>query len=382
MKMLLRAAAPFALATLVAAPTFALEQEYVTAEDATEEIDEVLDGWYHTVNLGIGLSVGTSRDVIGQEDGSTITFSLDTSWRAELIRGQHEFRNTLTINEAVSRTPLVDRFVKSNDLLQNEALWFYHLENIDWFGPFARASVRTSIFNGHDVQSNRVDYERRRNNDNVTLIEDRERFQLTRPFQPTTFKESVGVFFEPSREEALAIDVRIGFGARQTIANGNFVVDSVTAAADREGGVAERDLVVVQELESFSQAGSELALEAFGNNPDGDISYRFGFEMMTPFYNSVDDSDLNAWEATNYEASIDVGFAIRDWASVSYAFNALKTPQLVDEWQLTNQLLLTITQTFRSTPETRAANNDEVLDEMEAEAAADDAGDGPFEATE
>ena len=90
--------------------------------------------------------------------------------------------------------------------------------------------------------------------------------------------------------------------------------------------------------------------------------------MMTPFYNSVEDSTLNAWEATNYEGSINVGFAVREWMSVTYGLNALKSPQLVDEWQLTNQLLVTITQTFRSTPETRNSGRD-VVAEMGAEAA-------------
>ncbi len=366
--MLLRAAAPFALATLVAAPAVALDQEYVPEEDAGDP-EETIEGWYHTANFGIGLSLGTSRDVVGQEDGATVTFSFDTSWRAELFRGQHVFRNTLTVNEAISRTPLIDRFAKTNDVLLNEAIWFYHLPNIDWFGPFARASLRTSILNGHDVQSNTVDYDRRRNNGNTRTLEDRERLLLTRPFQPTTFKESVGVFVEPSRDPALRVDVRLGLGARQTFADGNFVVTDRVAADSREGGGFERDLIIVEELETFHQAGSELAFEAFGASEEGDVTYRLGFEMMTPFYNSVSNSDLNAWEATNYEAGFDLGLAVREWASLSYAFNALKAPQLIDEWQVTNQLLLTITHTIRSTPESRGA---EIVEEMEAEAAAEE----------
>jgi hypothetical protein len=150
-------------------------------------------------------------------------------------------------------------------------------------------------------------------------------------------------------------------------ADGNYVVSEVLDAGTRPD--QERDIVILTELETFSQAGSELAIEAVGSNPEGDINYRLGFEMMTPFYNSVEDSTLNAWEATNYEGSINVGFAVRDWMSVSYGLNALKSPQLVDEWQLTNQLLVTVTQTFRSTPETRNSGRD-VVDEMEAEAAA------------
>lgn len=377
MTTLWRALAPVTLAMLAAGPATALEAEYVPDEEAGD-LDEVTDGWYHTVNLGIGLSVGTSRDVVGQEDGATITFSVDATWRAELFAGQHEFRNTLSINEAVSRTPLVDNFVKSNDRLQNEAIWFYHLPSVDWFGPFARASLQTSIFNGHDVRANRVDYERFNRSDELTTFSNRARLQLTRPFQPTTLKESVGVFVEPLRQEALNVDIRLGVGARQVFANGNYVVSEVIDAGTRPD--QERDIVILNELETFSQAGSELAIEAFGNNPEGDINYRLGFEMMTPFYNSVENSTLNAWEATNYEGSISVAFAARDWLSVSYGLNALKSPQLVDEWQLTNQLLVTITQTFRSTPETRNAGSD-VVDEMEAEAAAE-AGDEAVEAAD
>lgn len=329
---------------LAGSSAFALEQEHVDVDATDTDLSAVDNGWYHNVAVAAGLSFSTSNRVVGQEDGATTTISLNVNYDADLFRGQHEFQNTLSVTQALTRTPLVDQFVKSGDELFEEAIYYYHLRNAPWFGPFARASIRTALFKGFDVPADTTDYLVTRNNGTTAERLERDRLQLTRNFGPTTLKQSLGVFAEPSNDPALTIDVRLGFGARETFADGNFVIadDDATPEVD------------VTELSDFAQVGAEAALVMTGTTPSGDVTYGASFEMLVPFYDSTDDSDLNAWESTNYEAGANLAFIISNWVNVGYQFGALKEPQLLDEWQVTNQLLLTITQSYSSTPASRA----------------------------
>lgn len=334
------------LAVLCAAsPALALDQEHVDVDALDTSSEGQMEGWYHRVAVAAGLSFSTSNRVVGQEDGATTTVSLNVGYNADLIRGQHELRNTLSITESITRTPLIDEFVKSGDELFEEAIYYYRLPRSPWLGPFARVSLRTSLFKGFDVPAATTDYLVTRNDGTTVERRDRNRLQLTRNFGPTTLKQSLGLFARPSDDAAWSVDIRFGMGARETFAAGNFVVDDDDATPE----------VDVRELRDFSQAGAEGAFGLSGATPSGDVTYGVTFEMLLPFYDSVDDSDLNAWEATNYEAGANLAFVISDWVNVGYQFGALREPQLLADWQVTNQLLLTITQGFSSTPESRAS---------------------------
>jgi hypothetical protein len=356
-----------ALVTGLALPAYALETEYVPEDDSSAG-EEKTEGWYHTVELGLGLRLGAR-------------------WIAEMFRGQHEFRNTLSLNEALTRTPLIDGFVIANDSFKEEALYFYHLPKIEWFGPFARYSFATSIFQGTDVRPTEIDYLRTRQNGNTQDFLNRSRLQLTNVFAPSRMRESIGVFAEPISGDAFNVDLRLGVGALQVWGAGNFIVDEVVEGAGADG----RDQALVSELDTFGQAGAEFAVEASGTNETGTISYSATFDMLTPFLNTAASDDLSAWEATNYEAGINLGFAANEWLGVSYQFNALKVPSLVDEWQVTNQLLVTVNRIFTRSPnesaveEAAAEENAEALEDAEEaveEEALQEAGDAAEEATD
>ncbi|MCB9519387.1 MAG: hypothetical protein H6700_05930 [Myxococcales bacterium] len=329
----LRVAVGLAAVAGAASPALALETEYVPEEVTTETPDH-LDGWSHQLDLGAALQVGGSHSVAGQTDGTTVTLSANIAYAGSMWRGSHELRLTGLLSEAVSRTPVVDDMVKSADVLSLESVYFFHVPGAPWIGPYVRASGRTSIFDGVDVRSGDVVYVR----DGETLTP-RDRLLLTRSFAPTYLKQSAGVFARPQEATAITVDIRLGAGARETLADGSYVVDDDGATAEIE----------VKALQTYMQAGAEGALEAYGTADEGAVSYGARAEVMIPFYSSVE-TDLDAIAATNIEIGANFGARLNDWASVQYQLGLLRVPQILEEWQVTNSLLLSFGYSYTRTP--------------------------------
>lgn len=324
----IRMGAAVAVATLLGsslAPSSAaaLDQEYVPESITVAEAAERPDGWTHTFNLGAAVQVAGSHRVPGQPEGTSVTLSLSLGYAAELWAGNHEFHATVSLIEAISRNPIVDDFIKASDQLSGEAIWFYHLPSAPWFGPFARAHVRTSLFSGVDVRATEVTYLR----DGEAIVADR--LHLTESFAPTYLKQSLGVFARPTESEELTVDFRLGLGAREVIADGNYVVTDDQATPEIE----------VSAMATYVQTGGEFALTMDGSTDQGRVNYGAYYEMLVPFYDSIDE-DLDPIDATNYEVGARFGARLAEWASVQYELGLLKVPQVVDEWQITNMLLL------------------------------------------
>jgi hypothetical protein len=62
---------------------------------------------------------------------------------------------------------------------------------------------------------------------------------------------------------------------------------------------------------------------------------------MQPVVHSAD-TKLDGWELLNMEFTGKAGVKINQFFSVDYLFNARKQPLLIDDWQVTNSLLVTI----------------------------------------
>ena len=63
-----------------------------------------------------------------------------------------------------------------------------------------------------------------------------------------------------------------------------------------------------------------------------------------PFLHSdlPEGDDRNAFELTNIEAGAGLSVRVVDWASLDYKLAILRQPQLIDQTQVTNTLLLTL----------------------------------------
>ncbi|MEZ4458237.1 MAG: hypothetical protein R3E66_00635 [bacterium] len=314
----------------------------VVSKDVTEIVpdgdiknldDETRKGFDGTLQIGANLNLASNSNVVGQDDGFSTLFGLSLVGGLDYLYKRHEVRNTLKIQESWARTPVLDEFVKNTDVVELESLYNYFL--LDWAGLFGRLSATTALLKSEAVTADPTPYSVTRNDGTVDPTFSTDRLELAGAFSPFTLNESVGAFVEPIDADALKLSIRLGFGARETFADG------VLASQDNKD-TPEVELI---ELSNVYQAGAEGFLGAAGKFYDKRINYSVGASVLIPFLTN-DDTDRSAMDLARYGLVAEAGTSVFEWMSLNYQFRALKDPQLLDEWQVQHALLLTFNYTF------------------------------------
>ncbi len=327
------------LAMPAAAP--ALEKEYVTAPAGKIQDDA---GWLGSLRVGAGINFMNNRKVVGQLDGSQFTLGFSFDGDIGYRKGEHDWRNNLTIQEGFGYGPPINKVVKSSDTLKFDTAYFYHPEAAPWVGPFVRAGLLSAIFEGAHYNATKVTYNDaatgEKLNGNPADPDDKtDQFHLSDEFSPTTLKESAGVFLNPYRHENLDIMILAGFGSHQVFAEGQYALADDAKTAGQ---------IEVKKLSSFVQAGFEGGLALTGTAYESKIKYKAYTDVMVPFYRSNkpkgDKSSIG--DMTNVEMGALLSFKLVDWASVDYTLKVLRQPQLVKEWQVQNLLLLNFSYSY------------------------------------
>lgn len=322
----------FALGT-ASAQTRVVSQ--VTEKEEIKKTDAKVLGWQKKLVVGAGVSLGTSDNVVGQQSGSTNTFSATVEGQLNHIKERDEWRNTLKLSESTSRTPAIPRYVKVNDVLDLETLYLYSLESVPWFGPYAKASAQAPIFFGQDIRATDTTYDITYQNGSTQSVTGNS-LRLTDGFRPLTTKESVGGFAKLMTRENLKIEGRAGLGGLQVQADRQLVL-----ADDKDTPNVE-----VNELRSYSQLGAELGFSIKGKI-DEKTSYSLEGEVLLPF--TVDKAPGDTRDnlrLTNWDLKGRLSSKLYDWLSLDYSARALMQPQLVEELQV--QTLLQLTMTYQA----------------------------------
>lgn len=286
------------------------------------------DPWDPSLIFGLNIALATSNNVVGQASGLSVTGGLNVQAGLNYTQGAIDWRNTLKITEIYSRTPTIEEFVKSSDVLAYESTLYYLASKV--FGPFANFKLDTALLAGTDVRPAAVDYTL----DGAPLATGVTHVHLTDGFQPLSLKEALGVFATPVAEEGLALSVRAGFGAIETFAKGGRVV------AD-DGGTAAIEL---KSLEDVTQAGAVVGVEAKGELDEKRVFYTAHAEVLFPVIND-DAQDRGVLDLTNVDIGAKLGFKLFSFASLDYEIKIIRQPQLVDAWQIANSLLLNFSYT-------------------------------------
>jgi hypothetical protein len=287
------------------------------------------DGWDFSATVGSSISFGDNRKVVGQPSGSSWLMGLQFTGDANLLAGRSEWRNALSLKESFSRTPVIPEFVKASDEFKFDSIYIFRFLP-PWLGVFGRAGVATALLEGKDVRPVAVDY----------LIPGRDkvftndRLKLTDPFKPFVLKESLGLVYTPVATDPITVEARAGFGGRHTFADGQLVL------ADKPETVG---LIEIGALSTVHQAGAEATVGAWGTAADKRVTYKGQIEAMTPFVHTalLTGDERNVLELTNVEFLATLSFKLVSWASLDYQFKVMREPQVLDEWQIQNSLLLT-----------------------------------------
>ena len=307
--------------------------DYVQADIIKEaKKAKVKQGWGGAIRIGANASLGHSSTVVGKPNGLTFGFGADISGNINYRMRGHEWRNSLTLTEMFSKTPTIDGVVKTADKWWLESIYLYHFERFPWIGPFARVALETSLFPGHDYQAEDFTYKVTALDGSATTSMDNT-FRVSDAFAPTIFKESVGAFTQPFSKTWFNLEFRLGIGGRQVLADEQYVVGTVDK---------DKKTIDIKETESYAEAGGEAVLAIWGQHYDGKVAYKLGAEVLVPFANSADTGDKTVGDLTSLEFSARLSFKLVDWASLEYEFSAKRLPQLQEDWQVQNNLFLSI----------------------------------------
>lgn len=314
----------------------ALETQYVGKVTAPE----IEPGWVGTLRVGANLNFTHNANVVGQENGSAVTLGASFDGMISYSRNGHDWRNTLSILETFTYGPPIKQFLKTADRLLFESIYFYKPKKFPWMGPFARFVLDTSIFENTDYRAEMSNYVYKGEidpNTGTDKVVKGKKLHLSDSFLPLTLKESVGAFARPVGKEEVEVLIRAGFGSHQVFANGQYAMGDV-----RENG----DLEVLR-LKNYAQAGFEAAIVVQGAFYDKKLTYKVFAETMIPSIRQKEAGDTRSTTSlTNAELGAILSFKLFSWASLDYTFKALRQPQLIDEWQLQNMLLLTFAYSY------------------------------------
>lgn len=311
--------------------SFAQEQASVTPKEELKAREEKKLGWNKSANLGLNLSFSSSQDVVGQTDGNSETYGANLKSTFNYMAEDSEWRNTISLLETITKTPALPRFIKSNDEFKVESIYLYSIPQYPKVGPYVKAEGSAPLFKGEDIQADPKNYVFQDANGNTISGPTTEStVRLTDSFRPLTTKESIGAFWKAKEEENLKILVRLGFGAIQVKADGQYAISGKDASGN----------IIVKELEDISQAGLEAGLSIKGRF-DEKTSYEVGAESLTPFINNKRaGDDRDAIRLTNVEGFAKLTSNITSWASFGYDYRMKLQPQLVDRVQNIHMIVI------------------------------------------
>jgi len=300
------------------------------------------DGWYPRIGLGATFSFAHTSNVSSTQDGQTWNIGPKLSLGIDLRRDGHEWRNRLGFNYVLTRTPVIDRFVKTTDELVLESLYLYHVPSAPWFGPYVLLKMETAVSASEHVGAKTAAYQTTeldgwKCDPAANACPTGTSFGLTDAFAPLHLRQAVGASAVPVDRKPVRFELRLGAGARETFVKNGLGLDDND---DTE------EVVELKRLQDFQQIGGELYVGLSGTitfknlGKDRPLTYSASAEYMLPFYSSEEPPDKGVLDLANvvYEAAL--GIRLFSWMSLDYTLKAVRQPLLSEEFQIQNNLLL------------------------------------------
>ena len=310
-------------------------EEYAAPEDlrSVALADAVTPGWKTTLSLGTTFSFNQADSVVGTPDGISAQIGILADGQSEYRQGRHTWTNTLKAQFATSKTPSIDRFIKSADGLDLGTTYTFGLPQLRWVGPYVRARFSTQFAPGYLVKAAAFDVARIQPDGGRLPVEHyaaQQFVQLTGSFDPMLFGESVGLFANPTESEAVTVKLKLGIGSQQLVTtSGNAVVDDATPPE-----------IEVKQMRSATQVGGEAEAQANGKVSKA-LTWKAKATLFMPFYTSIDNTATGI-DALNADFSAGASYRLAKWLSLDYVFSAKRVPLISEKWQVQNGVLLTV----------------------------------------
>jgi hypothetical protein len=287
-------------------------------------------GWKSRLSLGLNGAWAQSSDVPGAPDGSTVQLGTLIDASLERVRRRWSWLNGVKLQYGLTRTPLLERFIKSQDMLDAASTFFLRAAHRKT-GFYGRTRATTAVTDGYLIRPTAATLARRRFDGAVVLepLAAQEQLPLTKAWEPLLFAEGVGLFLHPTETEGVTVRLRAGVGAQQSFAQGGYILADDPKTEEIE----------LRELRSASQLGAEAELAAEGRYDDH-LSWRAKVSWFLPVWTNRTDlrSGIGALQT---DLTLGASYKLAKALSIDWQSTFRKVPVVVDVWQVTHALLLT-----------------------------------------
>ncbi len=285
--------------------------------------------WFTSLVVGGGGSWVQKQNVVGTFNHTQLTGDVYLDGQLQRRAGPNLISGLLQIEEGASliRPTTGDPMplIKTRDRVRADGLYTHFLR--EDAGPYFRVAGETQLFSSSVLALEDTTVHRiyRDEDGDIERIETEEvgansTFHVADPFQPTILREGVGVNARLLNRRFLSLNWRVGFGLRQNLYGGSFVLSD-----DASTEVIEYDY-----KESFNQQGFESTIVATVRLP-GWITYYTDVELFAGF-------------GTLREPSIEwrnnVSLRLTRYLSLDYYASVNYLPQVVENAQFEQSVLL------------------------------------------
>ena len=286
--------------------------------------------WKLNLKLGFNGSMAHSYAVPGVDNGFTIGLDLQLNGGAIYKKDQHKWETTLKVLHTQTKTPAVEFFVKTADELNFLTMYSYQFKGQKEASFFTAFSLNTALLPSEYVVSEDKDLIKKGTTEALGKSERTKPFRLTDSFNPTVMQLKAGILVEPLQDKMFEVDMKFSATGQQIIASGFAVED--------DDATAQIDL---KPLENSSQVGLQFRLEVKGQ-VNKRVSYEFYADLFYPVLSTLTPDNLQGFDLLNTDISFKVTLSMAAWASINYVFRAQRLPLLSENWQVTNNLVLSL----------------------------------------
>jgi hypothetical protein len=307
-----------------------------------------------SLNGGGTLMFNQRANAVGMTSGTYSQFGIFGNFGLLFDKGVHLF----DVNASL-RLELVDQYTGSvqptNDRFEASGLYSYKINN-PYFGPYVRGSMRTRIFPGYIYlqtpdETTTVEIQKLDGTTEVQTIgneanPDDLRVKVAKPFGPFLIQEELGANLKAIDLDLLLVKLnvgtRIGFGFRQGIMNGLYVVDGSDEAGTNP--------IRMREVDDYNTLGPVIGANASVTF----ARWLFGsaqFGVLAPITSRDKSRESGFGGRLLVDFSGTAGFKVPIltnllFASADYTFRLERDAFITDETQFEHQLMARATVTL------------------------------------
>ncbi len=280
---------------------------------------------FRSLVLGANGQLVQQRNVVGVSNQTSLAGAMFLDGQLAYTVNQHRVSGLLQIEEGVSQIRPQEGetlpLIKTRDRIRTDLLYTWYVNPS--FGPYIRSAGESQAFRTNVLVTEDTTLNRQFSNGDVVTetVAANDTFFVADPWEPTILREGIGLNSRFVNNRWVTLNWRVGFGLRQNLYSGAWLLDDDPATTER---------IEYVQIESFNQEGIESTIIATARLP-GWAVYATDLELFADF---ADFGRPSAeWRNT-------LTLRLTRNLSLNYYLNVDLLPQVIETAQLEQSVLL------------------------------------------